>query len=112
MLRRNPMFHQRGNVLFGVAGGLGLIASGFVIGYYVLGSKGEARAAVVEPAKSQPSGAITGALREFPARAIQVKTTTATVKLKWAELGIEVDPSEVRAPAGSDSELAALGATA
>jgi vancomycin resistance protein YoaR len=108
------MFHPRGNVLFGLAGGMLLIASGFVAGYFVLGSKSEAQAAttVVEPRSAPKSGTVTGALASFPTRVIDIKTTTQVVKLKWADLGVEVDPGEVRAPAGSDSELTALAGKA
>ena len=48
------MFHPRGNVLFGLAGGMLLIATGFVAGYYILGSKSEAQAATAVEPRSEP----------------------------------------------------------
>ena len=50
---------QRGAVLFGLAGGMLVVAAGMLGGYYVLGTKSEARAATSEKAASaaEPSAA-------------------------------------------------------
>jgi len=45
---------QHGTVLFGLAGGMLVIAVGLVGGYYVAGSRGEARAANAPTASKAP----------------------------------------------------------
>lgn len=96
-------------MLLGVAGGMMVVAGGFVAGYFVLGARSEARAATVvasEPAKAAeaparpatPPAELTGYL----AREVELVTAHGTVKRTWAELGASVDPDEVGAARGAD----------
>jgi vancomycin resistance protein YoaR len=96
-----------------------LVAGGFGVAYYALGTRSEASAATV-PAGSPhaaapaptPSVAVkpTGSLAEALAREVDVKIGKISVRLPWSELGVELDQAEV-ARAGS-TDLAALGARA
>jgi len=108
------MFAQqsRGRVLFGLAGGMLFVGSGLVAGYFVSGtSKNEARAATTE-SKLETKGAVTPTLDKFPGREVAVKTTTGTVAVRWADLGIEIDPDEVRSSVTTDADLTALAGKA
>jgi vancomycin resistance protein YoaR len=99
-------------VLFGLAGGMLFIGSGLVAGYFVSGSsKNEAHAATMQ-SKSDAKSAVTPTLDKFPSREVAVKTTTGTVAVRWADLGIEVDPDEVHGSVSSDADVAALAAKA
>lgn len=109
---------QRGTVLFGIAGGMLVVAGGLVAGYYVLGDRSVAVAATThEPAPSaaaaEPAAAAAEAPADLPAllaRQVAVTTASGTVHLTWAELGVELDPDEVKR-AGSTplAQLAARG---
>ncbi|HEY1553319.1 MAG TPA: VanW family protein [Kofleriaceae bacterium] len=104
---------QRGSVLLGGAGGMLVVAAGLASAYYVTSTRSEARAApAAEPTQVAPvqAGESSQSIKELLARQVEVKTGTATTKLSWAELGVEVDPDEL-ARAGS-ADLAALGAKA
>src|SRR5438874_13432944 len=104
-------FAQRGTVLLGCAGGMLVLAAGLAGGYYVLSTRSEARAANAAPVAPEPApmhGAVSpDAVKQLLARQIDVKTGSATVKLAWSELGVEVDPDELQRPGGGDP--AALG---
>src|SRR5262245_35155013 len=109
---------QRGAVMFGLAGGMLLVAAGLAGGYYVAGTRSEARAATAKPADAKSDRAVaaapgkaTPALEALLGKQVQIKTGGGTTSLTWAELGVEVDPDELgRAGSiGSASELAALG---
>ncbi len=111
---------QHGAVLFGLAGGMLVVAGALAGGYYVVATRSEARAATrpSEPAKdAKGAAAIATApgksktLDAFVARPVQIKTSGGTASLTWAELGVEIDPDElVRAGViTTDAELAALG---
>jgi vancomycin resistance protein YoaR len=113
-------WHQQGAVLFGVAGGMLVVASGLVAAYFafgVFGSKGEAHAATKarEPARAlgdtpkliaEPPAALAGYLD----RQVELVTAHGNVKQTWAELGAMVDTDELGAGAGADlGTLAARG---
>ncbi|HEY4244093.1 MAG TPA: VanW family protein [Kofleriaceae bacterium] len=92
--KRNP---QRGAVLLGLAGGMLVVAGGFVGAYYVLDTKSEAVAATQSahdaPAKSHesaPSGALDASLK----KTVEIVAAGSTTKLTWAELGAVADPAE------------------
>lgn len=107
---------QRGAVLLGLAGGMLVVSGGLAASYYVVATRSEARAATpsksIEKAdKASVNADVSAALRAFPSRSVDVKTVGGIAKITWAELGIEVDPSEVgrAGSAQSDADLAALG---
>lgn len=103
-----------------------VIAAGFTGGYYVLGTKSEARAATTTMPVGVPGGVPVGVnerivapspgspselLRAYPTHEVAIKTASGVATMTWAELGIEVDPDEVgRSPLKTDADLAALGA--
>jgi vancomycin resistance protein YoaR len=86
--------HQRGAVLLGLAGGMLVVAAGLAGGYYVIGTRSEAHAAAAPKQPAEPAKKVASAT-DVPARAVDVKIGTATVKLTWAELGIAIDNDEV-----------------
>lgn len=106
---------QRGAVLFGLAGGMLVVAGSLAGGYYVVATRSEARAATARPVaetkKDQPAVATPGkasaALEAFLKRPVQIKTGSATAQLTWAELGLEIDPDELAR--SGDGDLTALG---
>jgi vancomycin resistance protein YoaR len=126
---------QHGAVLFGVAGGMLVIATGLVTGYFVLGDRSEAHAATPpthEPAqpgaekpamrsatspatpraepRAEPRAASPAALAGYLAREVELVTARGSVKLTWAALGAAVDPDEVgRARSADLGALAARG---
>jgi vancomycin resistance protein YoaR len=108
-------FAQRGAVLLGCAGGLLVVGGALAASYYVVSTKSEARAATApqpppEPKAAKPAPATPPpALRELLAKTVEVKTGSATTKLAWADLGVELDPDEL---GRGDGDLAALGAKA
>jgi len=108
---------QRGAVLFGISGGLLVVAGGLAGGYYVVSTRSEARAETARPVatdKAQPNtpakaGTASPTLDAFLKRQIQIKTGGGVATMTWADLGIEVDPDELgRASVSSDADLAAL----
>ncbi|CAN5889449.1 hypothetical protein BH11MYX3_BH11MYX3_30930 [soil metagenome] len=109
---------QHGAVLFGLAGGMLVVAAGLIGGYYVLGTKSEARAASMPSApagsresSTKPAAAPSGALGALLGKTVNVKLAGRTVAVTWAELGVEADPDESgRSSLGSESEVAALAA--
>lgn len=99
--------------MLGVAGGMLVVATGLVAGYFVFGTRSEAAAATTiapEPVRpvaekpAQPPAALAGYLT----REVELVTAHGSVKLTWAELGAAVDPDEVGEAGGS--ELGALAA--
>jgi vancomycin resistance protein YoaR len=106
-------------VLFGLAGGMFVVAGGLAGGYYVVATRSEARAAnvsVKEPKGEKTVGAPTPgkaspALEAFTKRTVKVTTGGGTATLTWADLGVEVDPDEIgrAGSVGSDGDLATLG---
>jgi vancomycin resistance protein YoaR len=103
--------HPHGAVLLGVAGGMAVVAAGFLTGYFVLGSDHEARAATaVEPPRPaiEPRAPGTGAppgLAGYLARPVELVTAHGSATRTWAELGAAIDVDEAR---GVHGELAAL----
>jgi vancomycin resistance protein YoaR len=104
--------HSQGAVLLGVAGGMAVVAAGFLTGYLVLGSQHEAHAATpvappppVEP--RAPSAGPPAGLAGYLARPVELVTAHGNVTRTWAELGAAVDIDEAR---GVQGELAALAA--
>ena len=109
---------QHGGVLLGLAGGLLLVAGGFGVSYYVLGTKSEAAAAT--STTRRPEAPFQRLLRRRQGRrchgclshARSTRSVRKTVaKLTWADLGVEVDAGEA-ARLGASPDLAALGAKA
>lgn len=107
--------HQQGAVLLGVAGGMVVVASGFVAGYFVLGDKSHAQAATAignEPERPAAEAPIAppAALAGYLTREVELVTAHGNVKLTWAELGATVDSDEVGRVRGTDlGALAARG---
>ncbi len=104
---------QRDAVLFGVAGGMLVVGAALAGTYYVISSRGEARAATLPPAAAKSDPAATtphaavkagAALEAFGSRVVEIKTGSGTAKKTWAELGIEVDPDEVARTGSVESE--------
>ncbi|HEX4416491.1 MAG TPA: VanW family protein [Kofleriaceae bacterium] len=121
--------HPQGTVLLGIAGGMFVVSSGLVAGYFILGTKSEARAAttaVHEPApmaapradRAAPAPGSLGSSDVSPALAgylqheVELVAAHGSAKLTWAQLGATIDPDEVGAAAASatPSDLAALAA--
>ena len=109
--------HQQGAVLLGVAGGMCVVAAGLAAGYFVFGTRNEARAATAisnEPTRpaaerqTKPVAQPPAALAGYLAREVELVTAHGSVKLTWAELGAAVDPDEVGQARSTD--LAALAA--
>jgi vancomycin resistance protein YoaR len=108
--------HPQGAVLLGVAGGMAVVAAGFLTGYLVIDSQHEARAATpVEPPRPavEPRAAATGAvpagLAVTLARPVELVTAHGSVTRTWAELGAAVDVDEARGVQGDLATLAARG---
>ncbi len=79
---------QRGAVLLGIAGGMLVVAGGFVGAYYMTGSRNVANAATTPAA--EPGAAPTAAKKDISpllAKTVELKTTTGSTTLTWAELG-------------------------
>lgn len=107
-------WQQQGAVLFGVAGGMLVVATGLVAAYFVLGNKSEAHAATRatrEPVRAlgdrpkvpaEPPAALAGYLN----RQVELVTAHGNVKQTWAELGATVDSDEL----GGGADLEALAA--
>jgi vancomycin resistance protein YoaR len=106
---------QHGAVLLGLAGGMLVVAAGFMGGYYVLGTRSEANAATVpqtktEPVKAAPSAPI-GSLDALLAQQVEVHVAGGTQRMTWAELGVEIDKDEAaRSPSTDLKALADKGA--
>src|SRR5215468_4898705 len=104
--------HSQGAVLLGVAGGMAVVAAGFLAGSLVLGSQHEAHAAppVAPPpvAPRAPGGPPAG-LAGYLARPVELVTAHGNVTRTWAELGAAVDIDEARSVQGDLAALAARG---
>jgi vancomycin resistance protein YoaR len=108
--------HPQGAVLLGVAGGMAVVAAGFLTGYLALGSQREARAATpvaparpaVEP-RAQAAGVAPAGLAGYVARPVELVTAHGSVTRTWAELGAAVDVDEARGVQGDLAALAAHG---
>jgi vancomycin resistance protein YoaR len=103
-------------VLLGVAGGMAVVAAGFLTGYLVLGSHHDAQAATtaepprpaVEP-RAPAAGPVPPGLAGYLARPVELVTAHGSVTRTWAELGAAVDIDEARGVQGELSALAARG---
>ncbi|MBC7976636.1 MAG: hypothetical protein H7138_16810, partial [Myxococcales bacterium] len=100
-------------MLLGVAGGMVVVAGGFVAAYFVLGTHSEARAATttarepevqVQPVTVEPPPALAGYLD----REVELVTGHGSVKVTWSEIGASIDKTELATTRGGD--LAALAA--
>lgn len=108
---------QRDAVLFGLAGGMLVVAAALAGGYYVISTRSEARAAT-RPAQTDKLGTTKAgahggaALEAYPSRAVEITTGGGTAKKTWADLGVEIDPGEVARQGAiqTDAQLTALGA--
>jgi len=105
---------QHGAVLLGLAGGMLVVAGGLVGGYFIMNKNSVARAATVSEPKVEPSAAAVAAppvktFDELLAREVDVKTATGIVRLKWSELGVEIDPDEMKRASGNVDALAKSG---
>src|SRR5512141_2069695 len=85
---------QRGVALLGLAGGMLVVAGGLTGTYYVVATRSEARAATVKDTKA-PDALKVASSTDLPKQSVTVKTAGGTVKMTWADLGIESDPDEV-----------------
>src|SRR3569623_1929158 len=87
---------QRGVALLGLAGGMLVVAGGLTGTYYVVATRSEARAATISDKKPETSAQPkVASSTDLPKQSVEVKTADGTVKLTWADLGIETDPDEV-----------------
>jgi vancomycin resistance protein YoaR len=108
--------HPHGAVLLGVAGGMAVVAAGFLTGYLVLGSHHDAQAATtaepprpaVEP-RAPAAGPVPPGLAGYLARPVELVTAHGSVTRTWAELGAAVDIDEARGVQGELPALAARG---
>ena len=82
------------NTLLGIAGGMLVLAGSLTGGYYVVGTRSEARAATVSDTKKPDAPHVASRL-SVPDQPVEIKTASGTAKLKWADLGIETDQDEV-----------------
>ncbi len=100
-LARRP---QHGGVLLGLAGGMLVVAAGFMGGYYVLGTRSEANAATVPAARTEPvktTAAQIGSLDALLAQQVEIQLATGKDKttldrITWAELGLSIDHDEAK----------------
>jgi vancomycin resistance protein YoaR len=106
---------QHGAVLLGLAGGMLVVAGGLVGGYFIMNKNAVARAAAPAPevpqkdTKQVPVAAPVKNFEELLAREVDVKTATGSVRLKWSELGVELDPDELKRTSGAADALAKTG---
>lgn len=118
---RRTRVQQRGAVLFGVAGGMFVAAGGLVGAYYVAGNTahGEVRpsprgsaaeaATVAAPDKSLLAFADTPvSVTVLTAKHSLTHAGAATAQVTWADLGVELDPDEVKRV--GDANVATLAA--
>ncbi len=114
-LARRP---QHGGVLLGLAGGMLVVAAGFMGGYYVLGTRSEANAATVPATRAEPiktTAAPIGSLDALLAQQVEIQLAVGAEKVSldritWAELGLAVDADEAKRVASTDLKaLAAKG---
>jgi vancomycin resistance protein YoaR len=82
------------NTLLGIAGGMLVLAGSLTGGYYVVGTRSEARAATVSDTK-KPDGPHVASQTSVPQKQVEIKTAGGSVKMAWADLGIETDQDEV-----------------
>src|SRR6476619_3448775 len=82
------------NKLLGIAGGMLVVAGSLAGGYYVIGTRSEARAATVTDTK-QPDAPKVASQTSLPQQPVEIKFAGRSVKMTWAELGIETDQDEV-----------------
>lgn len=102
---------QHGGVLLGLAGGMLVVASGFGIAYYVLGTKAEASAATkATPDKAAPVASAHGSVASFVDGTVTLVSGKVKATVAWKDLGIAVDAAEAERAGGGD--VAALGARA
>jgi vancomycin resistance protein YoaR len=111
-------WHQEGAVLFGVAGGMLVVASGLVAAYFALGALGSRAEAASKPAKaaSEPARPLAepapveppAAIAEYLKAHVELVTAHGNIKPTWAELGAVVDTDELAQVRGA--ELPALAA--
>src|SRR5687767_9910488 len=94
---------QHGAVLFGLAGGMLVVAGALAGGYYVVATRSEARAATrpdtsvkSEHADARATAPVaaksSAALDAYLAKTVELKTGSGVAKLTWGELGVEIDP--------------------
>src|SRR5688572_26728436 len=120
MIRRDQMSNvrsarpaQHGAVLLGLAGGMLVVAGGLVGGYFIMNKHSVARAATA-PTETKQEVAVAPAapvksFDELLTREVDIKTATGMVRLKWSELGVELDPDEVKRASGNADALAKTG---
>jgi vancomycin resistance protein YoaR len=108
-----PRTAQQGAILLGLAGGMLVVAGGLVGGYFIMNKNAVASAATLpeqtKASASAPSAAPVKSFDDLLAREVAIKTATGSVRLKWSELGVELDPDEVKRASGSLDALAKSG---
>ncbi|HEU0036892.1 MAG TPA: VanW family protein [Kofleriaceae bacterium] len=108
---------QHGTILLGIAGGMLVVASGLVGGYFVVGSRSVASAATSPQQTEKPVVDSTAkptelkSLASLATQTVELQTASGPRKVTWAELGVEVDPDEAKSlPSSPDLQsLAAKG---
>ena len=89
------------------------MAGGLAGGYLLLDKNAVANAAttpVAPRATATPAPtAPVKSLDDVLAREVELKTATKSVRLTWAELGVEIDPDEVKGASGNADALAKTG---
>ena len=90
-----------------------VVAGGLVGGYFIMNKNSVARAATAPTQTTQEPAAVAAApvksFDELLTREVDIKTATGTVRLKWSELGVELDPDEVKRASGNAVALAKTG---
>ena len=100
---------QHGAVLLGLAGGMLVVAGGLVGGYFIMNKNSVARAATAPVESKQEPTATAAPVKSFDellTHEVDLKTATGIVRLKWSELGVEIDPDEVKRASGNADALA------
>ncbi len=89
---------QRGAVLLGIAGGMLVVAGGFVGAYFIAGGSQSVASAATDPDKhaEQPTApkAKSGDVKPLLSHEVALTVGDVTVKRTWSELGAEPDPDE------------------
>ena len=91
-----------------------VVAGGLVGGYFIMNKNAVASAATVPDNKTDAQPAVSSAapVKSFDdllSREVDIKTATGMVRLKWSELGVEIDPDEAKRVSGPIDALAKTG---
>lgn len=116
---RNPARAHRGSIYLGIAGGL-FAASGALVGAYFLLGAGKADASHAPPRRADGSAApaadptdLAVQVEAVLADTVTVQIAGATVSMRWSDLGVVVDETEIQHAArraASDEPIGSLRA--